>query len=296
MATTNYLLFNPSELNTESDANYIVDPTRLGGAQSGGILPSTLFNKVIFQQSEFTTAFATMMVNKGFTVNDAPFSSLVAVLANVITSADLSASMISVAYASSMTFNVAGAAGFEVVLTGNVASSSLSNTKTGPLLFVLVQDGTGGRTFSWPSSTTPGGPICPFPNGTSVQAFFQIPTGAIIATSPMLWITATGVVIQPTPTIVGISTSGTVATPYNRIVEVVNCSGGNVTRNLFSAVGTSGLIYSCKRAPGDTSTNSLIVQPSVGGQTIDGFPNFGPIPPYNSFDFMSNGVDAFILV
>ena len=75
MATTNYLLFNPSELNTESDANYIVDPTRLGGAQSGGILPSTLFNKVIFQQSEFTTAFATMMVNKGYSSQSALYSS-----------------------------------------------------------------------------------------------------------------------------------------------------------------------------------------------------------------------------
>jgi hypothetical protein len=41
----------------------------------------------------------------------------------------------------------------EIFLTGNVTSSTLTNTTLGQSInFVICQDGTGGRTFTWPSN------------------------------------------------------------------------------------------------------------------------------------------------
>lgn len=294
--STNILQWNSTEANQETDAVYAVDALRTGGAQSGAIFPSPLSNKAFYQWSSVCAALAQALVAKGYTVNDSPFSALVAVFENIKTSADFTDSMLLVNYASSITFNAQTSSGFDLTLTGNVATSSLINTSIGQILiFVISQDSVGGRTFVWPSQLTPAGPLCQIANSTSVQIFQSRANGNFLPTGPMLWYTADGVVLQPTPTVVGVTTSGTVPVPYARIVEVVNCSGGNVTRTLFSAVGTQGLIYTCKRAPGDTSTNQLIVQPQAG-QTIDGFSNYGPISPYNSFDFMSDGVSRFLLV
>lgn len=293
---TNFLQWNPLGNNQESDSLYNSDSLRSGGATSGAILPSPTDNKFRFQTGAFVAAFAQMMVNKGFTINDAPFSNLVAVLTNVKTSADFAASMIQVPYATSVTFNAAQSSGFDLTLTGNVASSSLTSTSVGQILsFVISQDATGGRTFPWPSQLTPTGQICSTPLSTSVQLFQVRFGGAIVPIAPMLWITASGIVLQPTGAVVGISTSGTVSNAYAEITEVVNCSAGSVTRSLYSAIGTAGFKVNIKRAPGDTSSNNLMVQPLVPGQTIDGFPSFGPIAPYNSLSFQSDGAN-FILI
>jgi hypothetical protein len=298
MASTNFIPFDEGLLNAESDSTYLVDPLRTGGAQSGDILPSPLFNKAMAQPSIFVSAFCEALVNKGYSPMDTPYATLVALLSVVRTSADFAASMIQVAYATSVTFNSSVSSGFDLTITGNVSASTLTTPSAGQqFTFVISQDATGSRTFVWPSQlTSVAGPICPFANSTSVQIFQVRYGGALVPIGPMMWLTANGVIIQPTPKVVQINTSGTVALGYNRIVEIVNCSGGNVTRNLFTAAGTGGMVYTCKRAPGDTSTNALIVQPGVGGQTIDGFPNFGPINPYNSFDFLSDNVSNFILV
>lgn len=293
-ATTNFLQFDPNLTNAEADSVYLTDSVRLNGGASGEIFGSLLANKAFYQWSTFIAAFAQMMVNKGFTVLDSNFANLVAVLANVKTSADFASSIVSVAYATSIAFNAAQSSGFDLTLTGNVSASTLTGFTPGQLLvFWITQDATGNRTFVWPSALSNAQPICALAGSTTVQMFQVRANGStIMPVSPMLWISASGLIVQPTAGVVFPSSSGTVSSSYSPMVEIVNCSGGNVTRTLYSAVGAQGNKVTIKRAPGDTSTNQLIVQPlPLSGQTIDGFPNFGPINPYNSFDFLADGAN-----
>ena len=93
--SSNFLVFNPGCANQESDATYVADSVRSGGATSGGLLPSALFNKLDYQVSIFVAALAQALVTKGYSPNDGStdpstaFANLVAVLSNIITNVDL---------------------------------------------------------------------------------------------------------------------------------------------------------------------------------------------------------------
>lgn len=95
MATTNFLQWNPNAANQESDATYGSDSQRSGGAGVGSIFASVLANKLFYQLSIFVTALATALRNKGYTTTDGATSpstalaALTAVLANLVTNADL---------------------------------------------------------------------------------------------------------------------------------------------------------------------------------------------------------------
>lgn len=89
--SSNFQQWNPTAANQETDAQYSVDPQRTGGATNPAIFPSVTANKLLYQQSTFTTAFAQMMANKGFVLSDANLNNLEAVLANVMTTVDMSA-------------------------------------------------------------------------------------------------------------------------------------------------------------------------------------------------------------
>lgn len=295
-----FLQINPNLNNSESDSVYLSDALRVNGIPEDAIFPSLLANKIFYQSSTFIAAFATMMANKSFPINDGGgttggFNALVAQLTNVVCKSDLASAIITVPYASSMTFS--GASGYYTQLTGNVASASLPSPSLGALTFVIAQDATGNRTFAWPAGLNPAGPICLTANSISLQSFLVLPNGvspAIIPFGGMWWITSSGVILQPTPQVVQVSTSGTVSSAYAELTEVVNCSAGPVTRSLYSAVGTTGYKINIKRAPGDTSNNPLTVQPLVGGQSIDGFPNFS-ISAYESICFQSDGANFIII-
>lgn len=290
MATSNFLSWDLLQTNAESDATYLADTTRINGAATDAILPSPLFNKAMFQATTFVNAFAQMMVNKGFNINDSPFSTLVAVLTNVKTSADFEASMINVPYATSQTFDGAASSGFYTLLTGNVSTTSLINTNVGQLFtFVIQQDGTGNRTFPWPANLLYAQPICPQPNSYSVQQWVVIPNGLIVPVNAPIWLTASGLIIlPPNPnSVVSINSNGNVSNQFSYYTEIVNASSGTITRNLYTAVGYTGFIVNIKNL--GSTTNNVLVQPLVGGQTIDGFPNIA-VPPFNSLSFLSNGV------
>jgi hypothetical protein len=89
--TTNFLQHNPSESNQETDATYLGDATRTGGIATDQIMASTWMNKIWYQSSTFITAFANMMVNKGYTVLDTSLTNLTAAFASVLTLADVTA-------------------------------------------------------------------------------------------------------------------------------------------------------------------------------------------------------------
>ena len=86
--TTNFLVFDEPATNAQSDATYLADAMRTGGATVGALLPSALFNKLMLQCSIFVAAFCTALAAKGISTSDADFTNLVAALANVLTTGD----------------------------------------------------------------------------------------------------------------------------------------------------------------------------------------------------------------
>lgn len=90
MPSHNFLQFNPTAANQESDAAYSSDTLRSGGAANSALLPAITFNKLMFQLSTMVAALAQAMVNKGFTLSDANLSTLTSAVQNIMTTADMS--------------------------------------------------------------------------------------------------------------------------------------------------------------------------------------------------------------
>lgn len=286
---TNFLQFDPNQNNMESDPAYFSDLLRKNGANPGDILPSIMDNKFMYQVSTMCYALATMLSNKGYTVNDAPASSLVSVLANMMTNADMPNSIVTVPYATSVAFPTNTALAFQLMLTGNVTASNLVSPQAGQfLVFLIQQDAVGSRTFTWPQGFWGAGPICPTPLCWSVQAF-KISTNpaVILAVAPMMWWTGSGSVIPPVNNVITqVTTSGDVIQePF--VTEEIYTASGPVYRNLYPANGRPGWIVNMKKM--DAAQNPWSAVP-FGSQTIDGFPNWGPIyQQYNSYTFESDG-------
>lgn len=67
-----------------------------------------------------------------------------------------------------------------MTLTGNVTSSAWANAVAAAgqeITIIITQDGTGGRTFAWPSAVVPVGP-CPSPGASTVSIFKGVVDGA----------------------------------------------------------------------------------------------------------------------
>jgi hypothetical protein len=293
MATTNILVWNPTGANQEGDVAYAADTLRSGGAPTGALLPSLTDNKFRYQTSIFAAAFCQMMANKGYTMSDANYANLISALNNVKTSADFLASIVTVTYASSIAFNAAQSAQFDLTLTGDVSSSTLSGQTAGQLLlFIISQDATGSRAFSWPSGVIGAGPICPQPNSTSIQLFVVRPSGAIYPVTKSLWASASGIIAQSSVGLVAISSNGTVSNAYNEIVEKVDASAGSITRTLYTAVGFSGFKVNIKKV--DVSLNQINILP-FGTQTIDGQSSQQIFQQYYNLTLISDGANWFII-
>jgi len=125
-ASTNFQQWNPTASNQESDAAYLADAQRTGGASSGEF-PSPTANKLFYQSSTFVAALCQMLAAKGYSTSDADISVLAAVLANLITNADLARLSIQAtrtnmlgSYSADSTYtNTSGKATFqEVTMTG----------------------------------------------------------------------------------------------------------------------------------------------------------------------------------
>lgn len=81
---TNFLQWNPGQLNQQSDGEYLVEPQRTDGADTG-IYPSTLANKMFYQCTTMVVAIAQMMVNKGYEMQDAVLADLITSLSKIVT-------------------------------------------------------------------------------------------------------------------------------------------------------------------------------------------------------------------
>jgi hypothetical protein len=87
--SSNFLTWDPPLTNAESDGSYAADPTRSAGAIADQIFPSVLANKALHQMTIMAAALGQMMAAKGYTLSDADQNTLAAVLANLLTNADL---------------------------------------------------------------------------------------------------------------------------------------------------------------------------------------------------------------
>jgi hypothetical protein len=187
MATTNFVQFNPGAANQETDAQYLADAQRIAGYGTDQIVPSPLLNKATYQPTTFCAAFGQMLANKGFTNSDASVSALAAVLANILTTADLLPDLISVAYSPTPSFNAAASNGFQMTLGGNISSSSCPGITAGQLLaFYFAQDSAGSRTVNWPAVFTGTVQPDPTPNSVSVILFRADLGGTARAVSPLI--------------------------------------------------------------------------------------------------------------
>jgi hypothetical protein len=92
------------------------------------------------------------------------------------------AGLVTIPYSATPIFDcslvTAGVITFEITLTGNVGSSSLINAQAGQIVIIsVIQDLTGGHTFSYPSNVHNTGDVESSGNGLTVQAFYARANG-----------------------------------------------------------------------------------------------------------------------
>lgn len=266
-ASTDFLQWNPTAANQETDASYSTDAMRVAGASTAAIFPSTLANKLFFQCTTFISAFCQMLAAKGYSTSDASISALVSVLMNVKTASEFLTAIQTVAYASSVTFDATQSASFFLTLTGNVTAATLSGVTNGQwILFIVAQDGTGNHTFTWPANLSNPGNICPQASTYSIQLFVKLPgVTNLQPITPMIWSTPTGILSGSGPVLFSINTTGTISGAYLELTEKVDASGGAVTRTLPTGVSV-GVKVNVKKM--DASQNGVtIAGPLEQGQT-----------------------------
>jgi hypothetical protein len=178
--SNNFQQWNPTQANQESDAAYTSDAARNGGVVDGSVFDAATANKLFYQATTFPAAFAQALADKGFAVSDANFNQLVAVFENVLTTADQKADLLAVPFGASLTFDCSKANGFQVTLGGNVTSSTVVNASPGQIItFLIVQDGTGNRSFAWPTSMLGTSAVVGTPGITNVQQFIARNDGTL---------------------------------------------------------------------------------------------------------------------
>lgn len=172
VGSTNFLVFNPGQVNMETDAQYAADSQRTGGAPNGTPFPSRTGNKLFYQASSGVAALMQMMANKGFNCTDTNYGTLTGVLAAIQTTADMKSPLVVVPFSPSANFNAGVANGFQITLTGNALTCTIANWSPGQILtFIVIQDSAGGHFINIPGVNLWQGAANLVPNGVSL---FQI--------------------------------------------------------------------------------------------------------------------------
>lgn len=99
--------------------------------------------------------------------------------------------LVEVPYASNPNFNcalVTGPVTFDITLTGNVSSSTLSGSYPGQIVtFILRQNVTGNWTFAWPSNVNDPGIINSMASSKTVQMFIADASGQLWPVGPQTY-------------------------------------------------------------------------------------------------------------
>ena len=97
-------------------------------------------------------------------------------------------SLATVTYSATPAFNLSSATNFSLTLTGAVSSSPTSNIEQGVVYsFLFIQDGTGGRTFSWPTTVKTTAPLNLAANGRTVCQFLAAADGNLYPQGVCAW-------------------------------------------------------------------------------------------------------------
>lgn len=99
----------------------------------------------------------------------------------------VSGNYVTLAYASPLAIDGSLGDVYELTLTGNVGSSTMTNVVTGRrYVFILIEDGTGGRTFSWPGNVITPDAIDTTAGRKNIQEFVARPDGNLYPLGPMV--------------------------------------------------------------------------------------------------------------
>ena len=185
--TTNLLQWNPTGANQETDAAYLADSQRSGGATNPSLFDATLANKAFYQWSTYLEGLFTAFANKGFSTSDANLSTLIAQCANFLTTADIKPGMQYVLFSTALVFDCSQANGFQVTLTNDVTSLSVENAAVGQTVtLAFTQDGVGGRTVPFPNNVLNPGTISDLADSSSVQTFIVLNDNLLHPAGPMV--------------------------------------------------------------------------------------------------------------
>jgi hypothetical protein len=179
---------------------------------------------------------------------------------------------------------------FEVTLTGNVASSTVSGATAGQMAtFIICQDPVGSRLFAWPPNFVSTTPINTAPGACTAEtfafdgtAYYGPPVSsssvANVGGSPTVSVKVTSPQTLHTTPILAVPAqgTGTVISPTDVIVEFVgtnalSCTGsmgfgyGPSLAYFAASLGNNQLIYSTQTNVAETSNPS-----PLGGSFSDG--------------------------
>jgi hypothetical protein len=202
-----------------------------------------------------------------------------------------------VAFSSTPTFDASRGNTQKITLTGNVSSSSLANAATGEQInWIICQDGTGGRTFVWPSNVPQGPPVnlnisaCTYYStvfdGANANALTTLPTlpnitpvtvsGAVSTDQNLMAMSVPAGMLNSlgkTITVFGAGTYTTAGTGVGtmtfkvKLCAVSGCGSGTVvTLGTFGPTGTQ--IASSTNIPWNISMNVSTATLGASGKVI----------------------------
>jgi hypothetical protein len=164
---------------------------------------------------------------------------------------------------------VDGPIAFDLTLTGNVTSSVMVAPFAGQIVsFIITQDGTGGRTFAWPTNVFNHVTVNAAPNSTTVQSFVARANGNLypigISGSPTqpVFFDVVPVTFSATPTF----------TPQAFASSLFTITlTGNVTSSTFTSSGVPAGTMFAFLITQDGTGGHIFTWPAVvnGGITID---------------------------
>ena len=268
--TTNLLVWNPTSANQETDAQYLADSQRVGGAADPEFFDATLANKLFYQMSTYLTALFTAFAAKGFTTSDSSLSTLTAQCANFLTTADVEPAVLNVAYAASVALNAALADGFYIQsMTGNLTITAINGLTPGQIIAMYYQqDGTGGRTVTFPTVFIGAAQPDPAASAVSVQLFgYDANTSQLRALTPLIsnngsW--EPGLLTTQSFTLASPGTAGQVLTnvsgvfvPVSRVGPTMNTATGHT-----AGINTAGTTYT---APSNAWLTVIVTGELTGG-------------------------------
>lgn len=175
--------------NADSQANFAGSGYQLHGFVNGVAQPYQA-NKLWRQTSMLAAAFANFISNELNIdiLDDGDINALITNLTNAIMQAARNAgnTIVSVPFSATPVFDCSLGSKFQMVLTGNVTSSTLINIPPGVTLrFIIKQDGTGGHTFAPPANLPMNFPVPSAPNQVFTQVFMADNAGNLFVETPM---------------------------------------------------------------------------------------------------------------